>query len=248
MEEILQYALVGLVAQLIDGALGMAYGITATSLLLSVGVPPPIASATVHTAECFTTGASALSHHAFGNVNRELFRRLVLPGMIGAVLGAWLLSSFPLDFFTPVIAVYLLVMGLIIVLKAFREFPPRTVSRHIAPLGLVGGFLDAVGGGGWGPIVASTLVARGSEVRQAIGSTNAVEFFVALAATATFVVGIGITGWEIVVGLAIGGVIGAPLGAWLCKRLPIRPFMMLVGTIIVLISLRTLFLQISAAP
>ncbi|MDX1481481.1 MAG: sulfite exporter TauE/SafE family protein [Woeseiaceae bacterium] len=245
MQEILQYALVGLVAQLIDGALGMAYGITATSLLLSVGVPPPVASATVHTAECFTTGASALSHHAFGNVNRELFRRLVLPGMIGAVLGAWLLSSFPLDFFTPVIAAYLLIMGLIIVVKAFREFPPRTVTRHVAPLGLVGGFLDAAGGGGWGPIVASNLVARGSEVRQAIGSTNAVEFFVALSATATFVVGIGLTGWQIVVGLALGGVIGAPLGAWLCKRLPIRPFMMLVGSIIVLISLRTLVLQIS---
>ena len=240
MPEFLQFVLVGLVAQLIDGALGMAYGVTATSLLLSVGVPPPVASATVHTAECFTTGASALSHHAFGNVNRALFRGLVLPGMAGAALGAWLLSSFPMEFFTPIVSVYLLVMGIIVFVKAFRQFPPRTVTRHIGPLGFVGGFFDAAGGGGWGPIVASSLLSRGNEMREAIGSTNAVEFFVALAAATTFFVGIGIVGWEIVLGLALGGVIGAPLGAWLCKHMPIRPFTMLVGVVIVALSLRTL--------
>ena len=240
MEQVLQYALVGFVAQLIDGALGMAYGITATSLLLTTGVAPPVASATVHAAECFTTGASAISHHAFGNVDRELFRRLVLPGMAGAALGAWLLSSFPLAYFTPVVAVYLSLMGVVIIVKAFRQFPPRRVRRHVAGLGFVGGFLDASGGGGWGPIVASTLMARGNEVRRAIGSTNAVEFFVSLSATTTFVLGIGVVGWKIVLGLAVGGVIGAPLGALLCKHVPIRPMMVLVGCVVIALSLRTL--------
>jgi len=240
MTEILLYVLVGFVAQLIDGALGMAYGITATSLLLSAGISPAVASATVHTAECFTTGASGIAHHAFGNVNRLLFRTLVLPGMAGAALGAYLLTRFPSKLFTPIVACYLLVMGSVIVVKAFREFPPRTVTRHIAPLGLVGGFLDAVGGGGWGPIVASTLIARGNEIRQAIGSTNAVEFFVALSASATFVLSLGLGHWRIVLGLAIGGVIGAPLGAWACKHVPIRPFMILVGVLIIVLSLRTL--------
>lgn len=240
MEDILQYAIVGLLAQLIDGALGMAYGITATSLLLTTGVPPPVASATVHAAECFTSGASALSHHAFGNVDRALFRKLVLPGMAGAALGAWLLSSFPMAYFTPVVAIYLLLMGIVIVVKAFRQFPPRKVRRHVATLGFVGGFLDAGGGGGWGPIVASTLMARGAEARRAIGSTNAVEFFVSLAATTTFVLGIGLVGWRIVLGLAVGGVIGAPVGAYLCRHVPIRPMMVVVGAVVVALSARTL--------
>lgn len=241
MEEIAIYAAVGLVAQLIDGALGMAYGITATSLLLSVGIPPAVASATVHTAECFTTGASAVSHHAFGNVNKRLFRMLVLPGMAGAAIGAYLLSSFPSAVFTPIIASYLVIMGLIIVVKAFRVFPPQTVTRHVSSLGFFGGFFDAAGGGGWGPIVASNLIARGNDVRQAIGSTNAVEFFVTLSASAMFALTLGFSNWRIVLGLALGGVIGAPLGAWACKHIPIRPFMVFVGLLVIALSLRTLF-------
>lgn len=240
MTEIAQYFVVGLIAQLIDGALGMAYGITATSLLLSVGVPPAVASATVHTAECFTTGASAISHQAFGNVNRYLFRKLVLPGMIGAALGAYLLSNFPSELFKPIVAGYLLLMGVVIIAKAFRDFPPKTVTRHLTPLGLIGGFLDAVGGGGWGPIVATNLIARGNDVRQAIGSTNAVEFFVAFSATLTFVLSMGLTGWQIILGLAAGGVVGAPIGAWACRHVPIRPFMVVVGLLVVGLSLRTL--------
>lgn len=241
MTEIALYAAVGFVAQLIDGALGMAYGITATSLLLSVGVSPAIASATVHTAECFTTGASAVSHHAFGNVNKRLFRTLVLPGMAGAAIGAYLLASFPAAIFKPIIACYLVIMGIVIVVKAFRVFPPQTVTRHVASLGFFGGFFDAAGGGGWGPIVASTLIARGNEIRQAIGSTNAVEFFVTLSATLMFALMLGMSDWRIVAGLALGGVIGAPLGAWACKHIPVRPFMVLVGLLVIALSLRTLF-------
>lgn len=241
--ELLPYLAIGFAAQLIDGALGMAYGITATSLLMTVGTSPAAASAAVHLAETFTTGASGIAHHAFGNVNRTLFRLLVLPGMIGAALGAFLLAAFPADIFRPIVATYLLVMGAIIVIKAYREFPPRTVSRHVAPLGLIGGFFDAVGGGGWGPIVASTLIARGNDVRQAIGSTNAVEFFVALSASAAFVLSLDQFDWKVVAGLAAGGVVGAPIGAWSCRYLPIRPFMILVGLLIIALSARTLFLS-----
>src|SRR5712691_9657116 len=195
--ELVLYIATGFIAQLIDGALGMAYGVTASSLLLSLGVPPAATSATVHAAECFTTGASAISHHAFGNVNRLLFRRLLLPGIIGAVLGAYILVSFLGDVIKPYIAGYLLVMGCVIVLKAFREIPPRTVTTHLAPLGFFGAFVDAIGGGGWGPIVASTLIARGNRLRETVGSVNAVEFFVTLAASITFVLTLGLTNWEI---------------------------------------------------
>jgi len=240
LSDILPYVAVGFVAQLIDGALGMAYGVVSTSLLLSLGIAPAIASATVHTAECFTTGVSAVSHQAFGNVNQKLFRTLIVPGMLGAVCGALVLSSFPAERFTPIIAVYLLIMGAVIVIKSFREFPPRIVTRHVAPLGLVGGFFDAVGGGGWGPIVATTLIARGNEIRQAIGSSNAVEFFVAFAATATFAFSLGALDWRIIAGLAIGGAAGAPLGAWLCRHLPVKPFMAVVGLVVILLSTRTL--------
>ncbi len=234
------YVLAGFAAQLIDGALGMAYGITATSLLLSFGVTPAAASATVHAAECFTTGASAISHHAFGNVNRALFRRLLLPGILGAITGAYILSNFPGHRIRPFIAGYLLLMGVTIVIKAFREFPPRSVTSHLAPLGFVGALIDAMGGGGWGPIVASNLITRGNEARQAIGSVNAVEFFVTLAASVTFIVTLGVTNWPIVLGLALGGVLGAPFGAWACKRLPIRGLMVLVGGLIVALSVRTI--------
>ncbi len=243
MAEFFVYVLVGLAAQVIDGAMGMAYGVTATSLLLSFGVPPAAASATVHVAECFSSGVSAVSHHAFGNIHRTLFRRLVLPGAAGAVAGAWLLTRFPGEAWKPFMAAYLLVMGLIIVVKAFRRFPPRQVTTHLVPLGLFGGFADAAGGGGWGPIVATNLIARGSEARLAIGSTNAVEFFVSLAASTTFVLTLGISDWHIVAGLAVGGALGAPLGAWLCRLLPTRLLMILVGTLVVALSARNLLIH-----
>lgn len=234
------YVLAGFVAQVIDGALGMAYGVTASSLLLALGLPPATTSATVHAAECFTTGASALSHRAFGNVDRLLFRKLLLPGVIGAVLGAYALSNFPGESLRPYVAGYLMVMGAIIILKAFRAFPPRQVTGHLFPLGLVGAFLDAVGGGGWGPIVTSNLIVRGNDIRTTVGSVNAVEFFVTLSASVTFIVMLGLSNWCIILGLALGGVLAAPLGAWAARRLPAKPFMVLVGGLVILLSLRTL--------
>lgn len=234
------YIVAGFIAQLIDGSLGMAYGVTASTLLLAFGLPPAVTSATVHAAECFTTGASAISHHAFGNINWLIFRRLLLPGIIGAVFGAYILTRFPGNVLKPYVAGYLLIMGCVIVLKSFRLASRRTVSTHLVPLGFFGGLIDAIGGGGWGPIVTTTLIVRGNHVRQTVGSVNAVEFFVTLAASITFILTLGLTNWQIILGLAVGGLLAAPIGAWACKHLPIKPFMILVGTLIITISLRTL--------
>lgn len=239
-DEFVWYVLAGFAAQLVDGSLGMAYGITASTLLLGLGVPPAAASATVHAAECFTTGASAISHHAFGNVNKVLFRKLLLPAILGAVLGAYILSSMPGDALRPYVAGYLLIMGCVIVLKAFRQFPPRAITTHLGPLGFFGAFIDALGGGGWGPIVATTLIVRGSELRITVGSVNAVEFFVTLAASLTFFLTLGLTNWPIILGLALGGVVAAPIGAWASKRIPVKPFMILIGILVIALSLRTI--------
>ena len=243
-QEFALYIAAGFIAQIIDGALGMAYGVTASTILIAVGVPPAATSATVHAAECFTTGASALSHRAFGNVDGFLFRRLLIPGILGAILGAYILSRLPGDQLRPYISGYLIVMGLIIVYKAFREFPPQRVTSHLTPLGFIGAFIDAIGGGGWGPIVASNLIVRGNDIRKTIGTVNAAEFFVTLAASATFLLTLGLTNWQIILGLAIGGVLAAPLGAIASKRVPIKPFMVFVGILVMLVSIRTLLVYI----
>lgn len=239
--ELWTYIAIGFAAQLVDGALGMAYGVTASSLLLSAGVPPAAASATVHAAECFTTGASALSHHAFGNIDKQQFRRLLLPAMLGAALGAWLLSSLPGDVLRPWVAGYLLLMGLTIIAKALRPCPSQRVTRHLAPLGFFGALIDAMGGGGWGPIVASNLLARGNAFRMTVGTVNAVEFFVTLSASAMFLLSLGTGNWRIIAGLAIGGVLAAPLGGWLVSRVRGKPLQVAVGVLIIALSLHTLW-------
>ena len=230
----------GFVAQLIDGALGMAYGVSASTLLLTFGVPPAATSATVHAAECFTTGASAISHHAFDNIDRALFNRLLLPGIVGAILGAYVLTSLPGDALKPYVAVYLLIMGIVIVLKAFKEFPPRAVTTHLIPLGFTGALLDTLGGGGWGPVVASTLIVRGNHVRTTVGTVNAVEFFVTVAASVTFFLTIGFSNWQMIAALALGGLPAAPLGAWICRHFPVKKMMVGVGLLVIALSVRTL--------
>jgi hypothetical protein len=241
IDELLLFIAVGFAAQLVDGAIGMAYGLTATTVLLSFGVAPAVASASIHAAEVFTTAASGAAHWRFGNIDRALFRRLVLPGMIGGAAGAFLLASAPSEIIRPLVSVYLLLMGIVILWKALRKAaasdePPR----HVGLLGLVGGFLDAVGGGGWGPIVASTLVGRGATPRMAIGSTNAAEFFVTATVSATFFATIGLELWPIIAGLILGGVLAAPFAAYVTQWLPDRPLMILVGAVIFLLSLRGL--------
>ena len=239
--DLLLFLVVGFAAQLVDGAIGMAYGLVSTTVLLSLGIPPATASASVHTAEVFTTGASALSHWRLSNVDAALFRRLALPGAVGGALGAYLLSELPGDTVQPFVSLYLGVMGSLVLWKAMK--PPRAkpeVPRHVAVLGLSGGFLDAIGGGGWGPLVASTLVGRGTATRLVIGSTNAAEFLVTTTISATFVFTIGLDLWPIIAGLVLGGTIAAPFAAHITRRIPDRPLMILVGVIVILLSLRGL--------
>lgn len=232
--------LIGFAAQMVDGALGMAYGLTASSFLLASGLPPAPVSATVHLAETVTTGVSALAHQRFGNVDRVLFGKLVIPGVLGAMLGASVLVSVPADLLKPWIAGYILVMGFVVLGKAFTHVPPVTVSKYVRPLGFVGAMLDAMGGGGWGPIVGSTLLARGNQARFTVGTVNAVEFFVTVTSSAVFLITIGFGLWRIVLPLALGGVIAAPLAAWVCRRVPHKPMLAVVGIVIVCVAAFTL--------
>ena len=245
MTDFLIFVAVGFAAQLIDGALGMAYGLFSTAALLSVGIAPATASASVHAAEIFTTGASGLSHWRFGNVNWRIVRRLAIPGMIVGGLGAYILSSVDGDVIRPIVGAYLAVMGIWVLSKALRRRRSADKEpRFVMPLGLVGGFLDAIGGGGWGPIVTATMVGQGARPRITIGSTNTAEFFVTLMISITFLTTIGLQQWPIILGLIVGGVLAAPLAAYAVGKLPERPMMIVVGALISLLAFREILLAL----
>jgi hypothetical protein len=228
---------VGFLAQVVDGALGMAYGVTATTFLLTAGATPAAASASVHIAEVFTTGLSGISHVKLGNVNKSLFVRLLVPGILGAVLGAVVVTQFDGKVMKPFISAYLLLMGVYILRKAWRGRFQRKEPRHVGKLALVGGFVDAAGGGGWGPVVTSNLIGAGSDPRTTIGSVNFAEFFLTLSSATSFILLAGEpTTWAMVAGLVFGGMFAAPLAALLCKRLQPRTLMTTVGVLITLIS------------
>ncbi|WP_448096170.1 sulfite exporter TauE/SafE family protein [Luteibacter yeojuensis] len=228
---------VGLLAQLVDGALGMAYGVVSNAVLLALGLPPAVASATVHTAEIFTTGVSGGAHALFGNVDWKSFRRLAIPGVVGGVIGAWFLASVPGDAIKPFVYAYLLILGVVVLVRSAGKVVSHHRVRHKGLLGFVAGLLDAIGGGGWGPIATSTLLARGGAVRHTIGTVNAAEFVVTVAISTTLIAHMGVQHWPIVLGLLTGGVIAAPLAAWLVRHLPPRYVMVAVGCLIVGISL-----------
>src|SRR4051812_3137987 len=171
---------VGFIAQMIDGALGMAYGISSTTFLMSTGVPPAVASASVHVSEVFTTGVSGIAHWRFGNVDMKLLRKLIIPGAIGAALGAYVLSSFNGAVIKPYVSAYLIIMGFVVIIKAFKKKVAFKEPKRVGWLALFGGFVDASGGGGWGPVVTTTLIGSGNHPRLTIGTVNAVEFFIAL--------------------------------------------------------------------
>jgi len=217
----------------------MAYGVTSTSVLLSLGISPAPASASVHTSEIFTTLTSGLSHLRLKNVDKNLFKKLLIPGITGGALGACTLT--PTEIIKPLVGIYLLVMGLLILLKLFHKKETK-LKTNATLLGGIGGFLDAIGGGGWGPVVTSTLVARGNNPRFTIGSVNLAEFFVTLTEAATFFTLLGITHWEIIIGLIIGGVIAAPFAAYTCRKLPPRILMAIVGVVVIVLSIRNLYL------
>lgn len=244
-EDFLLYVAVGLVAQMVDGAIGMAYGVTSSSVLLSFGIPPATASACVHAAETFTTGASGIAHWKLGNIDKKLVVRLAIPGMIGGALGAYVLSNIDGAKIKPFVAAYLLIMGLFILYQALRKaVAERDPPTNVAPLGLIGGFVDSIGGGGWGPVVTTTLIGRGTTPRYAIGSVNLSEFFVTLTISLTFLFTIGLELWPIITGLIAGGVVAAPFAALATKHLPDKPLMIIVGCVVTLLSLRTIFIAL----
>jgi uncharacterized membrane protein YfcA len=237
-DDFVLFIAVGFAAQMVDGAIGMAYGVSATSVMLSFCIPPATASASIHAAEVFTTGISGLSHWRFGNVQWSIVSRLAVPGMIGGAVGAYLLTTLPVDIIRPIVTVYLLLMGIYIILKAVRaDLTTTDPPNWIVPLGFGGGFLDAAGGGGWGPMVASTLLGRGTTPRYTIGSVNAAEFFVTLVIAVTFLSTIGLKLWPIITGLILGGAIAAPLAAYVAKSVPDRTLMVMVGVVVILLNI-----------
>lgn len=238
---LLIYALIGFAAQMIDGSIGMAYGLVSASSLVAAGVPPATASAAVHLAEIFTTGASGYSHWRLGNVNRALLRRLAIPGIAGGMIGAATISVAPGEIVRLTVSAYLLIMGVIVLLRAFDLRPRIANHRHVGPLGFIGGMADAFGGG-WGPIVSTTLILKGHEARRTVGTVNLTEFFVTAAQSAVFFALLGLVHIDIVLALVAGGVLAAPIAARLTTRLPIRTLIFLVGGAVTLLSARNLYM------
>jgi uncharacterized protein len=250
MKKLLVLAFVGFIAQLIDGSLGMAYGVTSSSLLLAFGIAPAVASASVHLSEVVTTAASGISHIRFGNVDKKMVFRLIIPGSIGAFTGAVFLSNLPGDLIKPYVSTFLLILGIYIIIRFLflfkpteeRESPPLPYKQSI-PLGLIAGFADATGGGGWGPIATPILLSKkGMTARKVIGTVDTTEFAVALSATLGFVISLGWANynWLWVGALMLGGLVAAPIAAWLVKMIPTQPMGVFVGGFIILVNGRTL--------
>lgn len=248
METFLLFLVVGFVAQAVDGSMGMAYGVISSSVLLAFGVPPATASASVHGAEVFTTAASAGSHAWHRNVDWKMLLPLAAAGVVGGCLGAYVLAGLDSNVVKPFVIAYLALMGIWILWRAGHDVKPRLIRPTwvVAPLGMVGGFLDAIGGGGWGPTVSSTLVGAGQEPRRAIGTVNTAEFFVTVAVSATFVWSLLSGHWAeadalqnhaaAVGGLVVGGLLAAPFAGLIAKRVPRRPMTYAVGGLLVLLA------------
>ncbi|HEV7312039.1 MAG TPA: sulfite exporter TauE/SafE family protein [Sphingopyxis sp.] len=235
---LLPFIVIGFAAQLVDGALGMAFGVICNTLLVAVlGVPPATASARIHVVEVFTTAASGLSHLFHGNIDWPLFFRLLIPGVIGGVLGATVLASLHAEAVKPFVLGYLVLIGVWLLVRGLLYPPKIRKPTVIAPLGLVGGFLDAAGGGGWGPVVTSNLLVQGGEPRKVVGTVNSVEFFLAVAVSATFIWHLGLD--DVLgptLGLIIGGVAAAPLGAMMAKRFSPKLMLVMVGIVLIATS------------
>lgn len=235
---ILPFIAIGFAAQMVDGALGMAFGVITNTLMVGLlGVPPALASQRVHLVECFTTATSGLSHLLHRNIDKKLFFRLLIPGMIGGLLGTYVLTSIDGDTIKPIVLVYLAGVGLWLLVRGLLYPPKLKDAKHVAPLGLVGGFLDAAGGGGWGPVVTSNLLIQGAEPRKVVGTVNSVEFFLTLTISASFIYHIGIEDLAApVIGLIIGGIMAAPLGGWAVKHLSPKLMLIMVGIALTITS------------
>ena len=234
---LLPFVLIGFAAQLVDGALGMAFGVISSTLLVGLGVPPAAASAGVHTVESFTTGVSAISHVMHKNVHWRLFFRIVIPGVIGGILGAYVLTQLDAETARPMVLGYLMLIGLYLLWRGATHRHTERRPRIVEPLGLVGGFLDAAGGGGWGPIVTSNLMVQGSNPRMTIGTVNTAEFFLTVTISLTFIFALGLEAFTVAtVGLLIGGVLAAPFGAFMAKRISADHLLVMVGVVLTLTS------------
>ncbi len=235
---LLPFIAIGFAAQLVDGALGMAFGVITNTLLVGVmGVPPAQASQRVHVVECFTTAVSGISHLLHRNIDPKLFFRLVIPGVIGGVTGAYLVSNLDAEIVKPFVMLYLAAIGLYLLWRGIMYPPKIREAKVVAPLGLVGGFLDAAGGGGWGPVVTSNLLIQGTDPRKVVGTVNSVEFFLTLSISATFIYHLGVADLAgATLGLLIGGVCGAPFGAFAAKYLPAKTMLILVGAVLTITS------------
>ena len=234
LAEMWQFIAIGFAAQVVDGALGMAFGAIANTLLISVvGMPPAQASYRVHIIKCFTAAASGISHAISGNVDKRMFLRLLLPGVIGGAIGAYGLSNVDAAVIKPLVLGYLALLGVILLLRGMRDTFKKGTARHVGPLGFLGGLLDAIGGGGWGPVVSSSLMLQGTEPRTVVGTVNSAEFFIAVVIAGTF---LGQLGGEALlaptIGLLVGGVAAAPFGAMAAKYLPTNFMLVLVGSVL----------------
>jgi uncharacterized protein len=240
---------IGFMAQLIDGALGMAFGVICSTLLVSVmGVPPARASASVHLVETFTTGASGISHVLHKNVDWRLFSRIAIPGVIGGVAGAYVLSNIHAAAARPFVMLYLTCLGFYLLYKAltYPTIPTAKNAKVTVPLGLIGGFLDASGGGGWGPVVTSNLLLQGTDPRKTIGTVNTAEFFLTLAVSITFIFNIGLAAFtQVTLGLLAGGLLAAPFGGYIAKRIQPKTLLFMVSVVLIATSLFSLYKALS---
>lgn len=234
--------LAGFMAQLVDGALGMGYGLTSATILLSSGASLPAISGSIHTAEVFASGASGYSHYKFGNVNKKLFKALVIPGVAGAIAGAVLLSTYgELPWMRPMLACYTMFLGIKMLSNAFRKNQQKKKFKRHGALAGVGGFLDSVGGGGWGPIVTTTLISNGRNPKYVIGSVSLTEFFVTLASAFSFFLMMGVSHWQVIIALIIGSTLAAPIAARLAGKLPRKTAFILLGTLVIIWSTKILY-------
>lgn len=231
---VLPFIAIGFVAQMVDGALGMAFGVICNVLLVAIlGISPARSSANIHIVEVFTSAASGISHLIAGNIDWNLFFRLLLPGIVGGVAGAYLLINMNGDIVKPYILAYLIGIGVYLFIRGIVYPPKNKKPRVVEPLGLLGGFLDAVGGGGWGPVVTSNLLVQGVEPRRVVGTVNSVEFFLTLVVSATFIYHLGAESFALAtIGLILGGVAAAPFGAIIAKRIGTKPLLIMVGLVL----------------
>jgi uncharacterized membrane protein YfcA len=245
--------LVGFLAEIVAGSMGMGYGVICTTIFLVMNIPPPVISASIHSAESFTTAAGSISHYKFGNVNKKLTKRLAIPAIIGAVVGALLLTYVGERYakmVKPLIATYTLYLGIRILQNAFRKKNSnggiKKKKTNITALGLVGGFIDSFGGGGWGPLVTGTFIKNGRTPRYVIGSSTTAKFILTVASAITFIFTVGIQHWNIVAGLLLGGITTAPFSAMLTTKLPMKKMFVVVGMVVIIMSLisicRSIFL------